>query len=83
MGTNASGTTRRARFAIVGIGGMLAQLAQGVADNMIQTTGRLPDPGGLTSSFTPLPLVTMLAFALIGDVFRRGVVLRDDVEGLV
>lgn len=33
--------------------------------------------------FTPLPLVVMLVIALIGEAFRRGVELRDDVEGLV
>ena len=70
---------------IVGIGGMLVQFAQGVADNMIQTTGRVPATGTLTFvfTFTPLPIVVMLVIALIGEAFRRGVVLRDDVEGLV
>ena len=70
---------------IVGIGGVMGQLAQGIADNAIQTTGRLPDRGGLTFMFTfsPLPLVAMLVIAFIGEAFRRGVQLRDDVEGLV
>jgi hypothetical protein len=70
---------------VVGLGWILAQFAQGVADNAIQTTGRLPDRGGLTFvfTFTPVPLVVMLVIALIGEVFRRGVQLRDDVEGLV
>jgi len=34
-------------------------------------------------TITPLPLVLMLAIALIGEAFRRGIVLRRDVEGLV
>ena len=70
---------------IVGIGGMLVQLAQGFADNAIHTTGRLPDPSDLTfvMTFTPLPLVVMLVIALVGETFRRGIVLRHDVEGLV
>ena len=70
---------------IVGIGGVMGQLAQGIADNAILTTGRLPDRGGLPFVFTfsPLPLVAMLVIALIGEAFRRGVQLRDDVEGLV
>jgi hypothetical protein len=70
---------------IVGFGGSLAQLTQGFADNAIYTTGRLPLPSTLmmTFSITPLPIVIMLVIALIGEAFRRGVVLRDDVEGLV
>lgn len=70
---------------IVGLGGMLVQLAQGIADSAIHTTGRLPDRAGLNfeMSFTPLPLVGMLVIALIGEAFRRGVELRDDAEGLV
>jgi hypothetical protein len=70
---------------VIGLGWILVQFAQGVADNAIQTTGRLPDRGDLTFvfTFTPLPLVVMLVIALIGEVFRRGVQLRDDVEGLV
>lgn len=70
---------------IVGLGGMLMQLAQGYADNAILTTGRLPRASSLTweMTITPLPVVTMLAIALIGEAFRRGVALRSDVEGLV
>lgn len=70
---------------IVGFGGLLAQFAQGFADNAIYTTGRLPKPSTLTMvmTFTPLPIVGMLVVALIGEAFRRGIVLRDDVEGLV
>ncbi len=70
---------------VVGLGGMLVQLAGGVADNAIQTSGRLPRPAPLTleMTFTPLPLVVMIAIALVGVAFRRGVVLRSDVEGLV
>lgn len=70
---------------IVGFGGLLAQFAQGFADNAIYTTGRLPKPSTLTMemTFTPLPIVVMLVVALIGEAFRRGIVLRDDVEGLV
>ena len=70
---------------IVGLGGVMGQLAQAIADNAIQTTGRLPGRVDLTlgATFTPLPLVVMLVIALIGEVFRRGVQLRDDVEGLV
>jgi hypothetical protein len=70
---------------IVGLGGSLAQFAQGFADNAIHTTGRLPDQGNLTfvMTFTPLPLAVMLVIALVGEAFRRGVVLREDTEGLV
>jgi hypothetical protein len=70
---------------IVGLGGMLAQLAGGVADNALQTTGRLPRPNTLTfeMTVTPVPLVLMLMIALVAEAFRRGVVLRDDVDGLV
>ena len=69
----------------VGIGWMPVQFAQGVADNMIQASGRIPDQGGPTFvfTFTPLPLVAGIVIALIGEAFRRGVELRDDVEGLV
>jgi hypothetical protein len=70
---------------IVGFGGLLGQLAQGVSDNMIQTTGRVPATSSLSFvfSFTPLPIVMMLVIALVGEAFRRGIVLREDVEGLV
>jgi Protein of unknown function (DUF2975) len=68
---------------IIGLGGMLVQLAGGIADNAIQTTGRLTSPGTFTFSFTLLPLAIMMVIALVGEAFRRGVVLRDDVEGLV
>jgi len=70
---------------LVGLGGLLVQLAGGFADNAIQTSGRLPHPDTLTleMTFTPLPLVVMIAIALVGEAFRRGVVQRDDVEGLV
>jgi hypothetical protein len=68
----------------VGVGGMLVQLAGGVADNAIQTTGRLPDAAfSLQMTFTPLPLAVMMVIALVGEAFRRGVVLREDTEGLV
>jgi len=70
---------------LFGLGGVLVQFALGIADNAIQTTGRLPDGGGPTFlfEFTPLPLAVMIVIALVGEAFRRGVVLRDDVEGLV
>ena len=70
---------------IVGLGWMPVQLAQGVADNMTQTSGRIPYQGdpSFVFTFTPLPLVAGIVIALIGEVFRRGVELRDDVEGLV
>ena len=70
---------------IVGIGGVMGQLAQAFADNSIYTTGRLPHLSNVTfeATFTPLPLVAMLVIALIGEAFHRGVELRDDVEGLV
>jgi hypothetical protein len=69
----------------VGIGGTLTQVLQGIADNAIHGTGRLPSTGTLSfeMTFTPLPLVVMLIVALIAEAFRRGVALRDDVEGLV
>jgi hypothetical protein len=70
---------------IVGVGGMLAQFAQGVSESMIQTSGRVPATGSLlfVFSFTPLPIVIMLVIGLIGEAFRRGVVLREDTEGLI
>ena len=70
---------------IVGLGGMLEQLTPGFADNAILTTGRLPRASAQTwvLTITPLPIVLMLAIALIGEAFRRGIVLRHDVEGLV
>lgn len=70
---------------IVGFGGLLAQFLQGLADNAINTTGRLPKPDTLIFVFalTPLPIIVMFAILLIGEAFRRGVVLRNDVEGLV
>ena len=70
---------------IVGLGGLLVQLTGGVADNAIQTSDRLPHPDPLTleMTFTPVPLVVMIVIALVGEAFRRGVVLREDVEGLV
>ena len=72
---------------IVGIGGTLAQVAQGFADNAIHTSGRLPDSSAASPvfelSFTPLPLVAMLVIALVGEVLRHGIELRDDVAGLV
>ena len=72
---------------IVGLGGMLVQLTQGFADNAIHTSGRLPDSSAAAPvfelSFTPIPLVAMLVIALVGEVLRRGIELRDDVAGLV
>lgn len=70
---------------IVGLGGTLVQVFQSFADNATQLSGRLPDPSSLTfeMSLSPLPLVVMLVIALVGEAFRRGVELRDDVQGLV
>ena len=70
---------------IVGVGGMLTQYAQGFANSAIYMTDRLPEGTGLSfeATLTPLPVVAMLVLALVGEAFRRGVVLRDDVEGLV
>ena len=70
---------------IVGFGGMLVQLTQGFADSAILTTGRLPGAStpAWVMTLTPLPVVVMLGIALIGEAFRRGVALRNDVEGLV
>lgn len=69
---------------IVGAG-LLVPLAQGFADSAIYMTGRLPDRADLTFVMTIslLPLVGMIVVALIGEAFRRGVELREDVEGLV
>jgi len=70
---------------IVGLGGMLAQSAAGLADKAFQTTGRLPNLKSVIVVMTlnPLPLVVMLVILLVGEAFRRGLVLRHDVEGLV
>jgi hypothetical protein len=70
---------------IVGFGGVLWQLASAFADNAIYTTDRLPRLSYLPfeATFSPFPLFAMFVIALIAEAFRRGVVLRDDVEGLV
>jgi Protein of unknown function (DUF2975) len=70
---------------VVGLGGTLAQLAQEIADNAFYTSGRLPKTDTMIFEMTlPLmPLVVMMVIFLIGETFRRGVQLRDDVEGLV
>jgi hypothetical protein len=70
---------------LVGVVGMLTQYAQGFANSAIYASGRLPERAGLLfeATLTPLPIVAMLVLALVGEAFRRGVVLRDDVEGLV
>jgi hypothetical protein len=70
---------------IIGIGMWPVMFAQFVADNMIQTSGRIPDQGdpSWVFTFTPLPIAAGIVIALIGEAFRRGVELRDDVEGLV
>ena len=70
---------------IIGLGGMLWQIATAFADNAIFTTDRLPDLGYLPfeATFSPFPLFAMFVIALIGEAFRRGVVLREDVDGLV
>ena len=70
---------------IVGVGGLLGQLASAFADNAIYTTGRLPHLSFVPfeATFSPAPLFAMFVIALIGEVLRRGVELRHDVEGLV
>jgi|GEM_PF-856520 len=70
---------------IIGLGGMLWQLATAFADNAIYTTDRVPDLGyqSFEATFSPFPLLAMFVIALIGEAFRRGVVLREDVDGLV
>ena len=72
---------------IVGVGGTVTQFVQGFADSAILTSGRLPDSSAngliFELSFSLFPLVVMLLLALIGEAFRRGVELREDVEGLV
>jgi hypothetical protein len=70
---------------IVGFGGVLWQLASAVADNAIYATDRLPRLAYLPfeATFSLFPLLAMFVIALIAEAFRRGVVLRDDVEGLI
>jgi hypothetical protein len=70
---------------IIGIGMWPVLITQFMADNMIQMSGRIPDQGdpSFVFTFTPLPLAAGIVIALIGEAFRRGVELRDDVEGLV
>jgi hypothetical protein len=70
---------------VVGLGWTVAQLAQGVADSAMYGSGRVPAPSTMffTTTFSPLPLVAMMVILLIGETFRRGVALREDVEGLV
>jgi Protein of unknown function (DUF2975) len=69
----------------VGIGGTFAQLAQEIADNAFYTSGRLPLPETMIFDLTLFltPVFVMMVIFLIGETFRRGVKLRDDVEGLV
>jgi len=70
---------------IFGAGGILAQYAEGFADSMVTITRRLPTTPNqfFGFSFSLEPLVAMLVILLLAEVFRRGVKLRDDVEGLV
>jgi hypothetical protein len=70
---------------MIGIGMWPVLITQFMADNMIQMSGRIPDQGdpSFVFNFTPLPLAAGIVIALIGEAFRRGVQLRDDVEGLV
>ena len=70
---------------IVGVGGIFGQYAAGFADSMVVITRDLPDTPSLFLgfSFSLGPLVAMLVIFLLAEVFRRGVALRDDVEGLV
>jgi Protein of unknown function (DUF2975) len=69
---------------IVGFVGTLGPLAQGMADSTIYTTGRLPEPETLyIGTISLAPLAVMMVILLIGETFRRGVALRDDVEGLI
>jgi Protein of unknown function (DUF2975) len=70
---------------VVGLGWTMSQLAQGVADSAMYGSGRVPAPSTMffTMTFSPLPLVAMMVIALIGETFRRGVALREDVDGLV
>ncbi len=70
---------------VIGLGGMLYQIATAFADNAIFTTDRVTDLGYLPfeATFSPFPLLAMFVIALIGEAFRRGVVLREDVDGLV
>jgi Protein of unknown function (DUF2975) len=70
---------------VVGLGWPLAQVAQGIADSAIYGSGRGPRPSEMVfvMTFSPLPLVVMMVILLISETFRRGVALREDVEGLV
>ena len=70
---------------VVGLGGTISQFAQGVADNAPYTSGRVPQTREMifTMTFTPLPLVVMMVIFVISETFRRGIALREDVEGLV
>ena len=70
---------------VVGLGWTVAQVAQGVADSAMYGSGRVPAPSTMffTMTFSPLPLVVMMVILLISETFRRGVALREDVEGLV
>lgn len=70
---------------VVGVGGIVEQYAAGFADSMVVLTRGLPDTPSLFFgfSFSPGPVVAMLVIVLLAEVFRRGVALRDDVEGLV
>ena len=70
---------------VVGFGSILVQLFQSIADNAMYASDRIPRPGNVTFAlhFTLEPLVIMMVIFLIGETFRRGVALREDVEGLV
>jgi hypothetical protein len=70
---------------IIGFGWTPVMFAQGMAVNAMYVSDRVPRPSHptFTLPFTLVPLVVMLVILLIGEAFRRGVELRDDVEGLV
>ena len=70
---------------VVGAGGIVGQYAVGFADSMVVITRDLPDTPSLFFgfSFSLGPIAAGIVIALIGEAFRRGVELRQDVEGLV
>jgi uncharacterized membrane protein len=72
---------------IIGFSGLLLQFAQDIAHNAMSISDRLPGPSDVAGSphppFTLLPVVVMIVLLIIGEAFRRGVALREDVEGLV
>jgi hypothetical protein len=65
------------------VGGMAAQVLHQVGAAAVLEAERVRDRVTPVFELSFAPLVAALAVAVLGEVFRRGVQLREDVEGLV